>query len=507
MADTIVTPYSTAVPFMKDAIPSWLNAYDARRLGSYKLYDDIFHGTPEAFKLMIRGSEDKPIYVPSAKQIVNTMARYTARGWGYSVDPTMGSESEQVLAITTFGDLFNRERILPMFSSAKRFGLIRGDWAFLVLADPNKPEGRRLSIRSIDPSIVFPIWDANDDQVQVGVDLIERFMTADNKEQIKRQRWIKGRHPLHPAYESAGQWDAPIMYEVALLEMKDWETKPTLVGTPVPMTPLDARITALPVYRLRNNEEPGNHWGSSELRGMERLIAGINQAISDEDIALAMAGLGMYTTDGGAPINDDGEEVDWDLGPGKVVETGHDRKFERISGVASVQPVLDHIKFLQESMYRTTGISEVALGQVDVTTAESGIALQLRMGPILDASGEKDLEIQAVMDNMLFDLRAWFEVYEGINLQNVSVLSSFEEKIPQNREKSITELLELLSNNLVTKKFVLDTLSEKFGYEFPPGMLEELEAASAAMQAQLDPYGDRLADPDAEGEEVPEEEI
>lgn len=505
MADSIVTPYSTAVPFI-ETFPSWLNAYDARRLASYKLYDDIYHGTPEAFKLMIRGSEDKPIYIPSAKQIINTMSRYTGRGWGFSVDPTFGSESEQIAAITAFGDLFNRERMLPKFSSAKKFGLIRGDWAFLILADPNKPEGRRISIRSLDPSIIFPIWDANDDEHQTGVDLVEQFTTADNKTFLKRQRWIKGTHPDHPAFETPGQWEAPIQYQSEDLELKDWEINPKVAQVRVPPTMLDPRITALPVYRLRNNEEPGNPWGSSELRGMERLIAGINQAISDEDIALAMAGLGLYATNGGAPVNDDNEEVDWDLGPGKVVETGGDREFKRISGVASVEPVMQHLDYLHAQMMRSSGISEVALGQVDVQSAESGIALALRMAPLLDASAEKDLEIEAVMDQMLFDLRSWFDVYEGVNLVNTSVVSAFGEKLPQNREKDFTELLELLNNNLVTKKFALDTLSEKFGYDFPPGMLEELEAASAAMAAMTDPYADRLADPDAEEEEAPAEE-
>lgn len=500
MADS--TPYSTARPFV-GALPTWLNSYDAERLASYKLYEDMYHGTPEAFKLMIRGTEDKPIYVPSAKQIVNTMSRYVGRGWGFSVDPSMGSSVEQTQAIVSFGELFNRERILPSFASNKRFGLIRGDWAWLILADPLKPQGRRISVRSVDPGMVFPLFAEDDPDQQTGVDLIEQFTTPDNKVYIKRQRWLKNTHPLHP---NAGNYDAPIWHEVALLEMKDWETKPKVVQIVTPGVLLDPRITALPVYRLRNNEEPGNPWGSSEIRGLERLAAGVNQAVSDQDIALALAGLGMYTTDGGAPVNDDGEEVDWDIGPGKVVEVGTGRSFTRLDGVRTITPSLDHINYLHQQLFRTTGISDVALGQVDVQTAESGIALTLRMAPLLDAASEKDLEVEAVMNNMLFDMRAWFEVYETINMQNVSVVSTFGEKLPQNRTAEFTELMTLLGENLVTKEFVLDQLTKKFGYEFPPNMLAELEAASAAIAAQMDPYGQRLADPEADAEAPAEEE-
>ena len=93
---------------------------------------------------------------------------------------------------------------------------------------------------------------------------------------------------------------------------------------------------------------------------------------------------------------------------------------------------------LEKNLFRTTGISDVALGQIDAVSAESGIALQIRMAPLLDAAAEKDLEIDAVMNQMLFDLRAWFQVYESVNLDNTSVTSTFGEKLPVNRSAHTT---------------------------------------------------------------------
>ena len=60
----------------------------------------------------------------------------------------------------------------------------------------------------------------------------------------------------------------------------------------LPPTELPAAITAFPVYHVRNRTEPLNPWGSSELRGLERILAGLTQAVSDEDMALALEGLG-----------------------------------------------------------------------------------------------------------------------------------------------------------------------------------------------------------------------
>lgn len=502
MADS--TPYSTAKEFFGGSLPQWLNSYDAERLASYKLYKDIYDGNPGTFTVMLRGGTDRPIYIPSAKQIINTMGRYVGRGWGFSVDPSAGSESEQATAIQAFGDLFNREKMLAQFASNKRSGLILGDWAWYIVANPLKQEGRRISVRSIDPGMVFPIHDPDDLDSQIGVDLIEQTQLPDGKTYIKRQRYLKPSHPLHP---NAGSFDAPVAYESLILDTKDWEDpkKAKKVKTLVPMQLLPAQITALPVYHLRNNVEPGNPFGSSELRGLERLLAAVNQAITDEDLSLAMAGLGMYATDGGAPVNDAGDEVDWDLGPGRVVEVGAGRSFTRVSGVASVSPSQDHLGYLEKQMFRTSGISDVALGQVDVSVAESGIALALRMGPLIDAAEEKDLEVTGVMNQFLFDLRSWFAAYEGLNLDNVGVASSLGEKLPVDRAARFKELMDLLAGGLVDKEYCLDALTKEFGYQFPANMLARLDAAAQQAAALADPYADRLANPDGEQEPANDE--
>ena len=72
-------------------MPTWLNSYDAERLAAYKIYDDMYHNNPGAFQLMLRGTEDMPIYMPTAKSLINTLARYVGRSFDFAVTPKVGS--------------------------------------------------------------------------------------------------------------------------------------------------------------------------------------------------------------------------------------------------------------------------------------------------------------------------------------------------------------------------------------------------------------------------------
>lgn len=487
----VTTPYSTVRPYMPAALPQWLNEYDALRITSYKTYEDIYWGNPDAFKLVIRGTNDRPIYVPSGRVIVNTMNRYTGKNPRVVLDPGSGQTADQALALQAISDLFTRERFVAQYNSNKRFGLIRGDWCFHVLADPAKPQGKRITIKGIDPGSIFPITEATDVDRVLGWDIAEQVIDGD-KTLIVRQRYLKSDHPdrgLPPG--------GTITYQKDVLEVEGWETPQakrvaSRTYVAVPSVELPPAITALPVYHIRNFEEPQNPFGASELRGMERIIAGINQAITDEDLTLALQGIGLYFTDAGAPVNEAGEEVPWRLGPGEVVEVGTGKTFGRVQGVTTVGPFQDHIAYLHDQLGRVSGASDVAQGVVDVTVAESGVALALRMGPIITEAEDKDVGIKSTLDQMLFDLlTGWFPAYESQTFADVRGEFTFGSKLPEDKAKKFDQLLQMFNSNLISGAYFRDAVRE-LGFDIPLEMgadiLEEQQAAAEA----LDPAGARL---------------
>lgn len=486
MATTTVTPYSTALPFVAE-IPSWLNEYDAQRIAAYNLYEDMYRNHPESMTLMLRGTDDKPIFLPSAKRLINTISRYVLRGWGFNVvgtdDPVTGealpfTDEEVTAAIAAYGRLFKRERFLSVLKSAKKDGLSKGDWCIYVWADPEKPAGSRISIKAIDPRLFFPIYAEHDPDRITGQDIVEQYTVGDSQF-LKRQRFLKNTNPLHPSF---GNYEAPIAREVSYIQIQDWEDPAKMkvytgdLGDAAPALPMEELpgIFNLPVYHIRNNETSGNPFGTSDLSGIENIIAGINQGITDQDMALAMAGLGFYWTDGGGPVDEDGNEVNWIIGPGRVAEVGDGKKFGRVTGVASVEPSKAHIEMLEQRAQQTMGINDVALGAVDASVAESGIALALRMAPLIDATDEKDEVAIEVLNQFLYDLRAWFEVYEGISMPNVTAVSVLGEKLPKNRKERMTELKDMFLDGVISLAYYHEILQDEFGFQFPAGMINEL---------------------------------
>lgn len=482
----VSTPYSGAKKLINTAdIPTWMNEYDAARVASYQLYEDIYWTNPLTFKLQQRGKDESPIYIPSGRVIVNTMNRYAGVDWMPRIDSQFGTPEEQAAALLAFNDFFKRERMGSQYNSNKRYGIMRGDWCWYITANSKKPQGSRIKIRAIDPGMVFPINDADDVDLILGYDLIEQIRIGSDT-RIKRTRYLKSEHPDHPSGDEIP--GGPISYQVDALEVQGWETDPKTVryDQAVPPTLLPTQITTLPVYHIKNFEEPQNPFGSSEMRGIERVMAAINQSITDEELALALEGLGMYKSSKAAP-----EGGVWQLGPGRVV---HDESFARVNGVNTVGPFQEHLKYLHSQIDQVTGTSDVAKGTVDVTVAESGIALALRMGPILSASKEKDTSIQEVMDNMVFDLRRWFMAYEGINMENVRFGSTFGEKIPKDNKRRFDELMQMYSADppLITAAYFRDAARE-MGIDIPIDMKGlDIAQERAQMAEAMDPHGSRL---------------
>jgi len=484
---TPFTPYSTAAPLM-GTLPSWIGSLlDQQRILSYQLYEEIYWNVPETFKLTARGAEDRPIYVPTARTLVDTTNRYVGAQFGFAVDPMLGSPNDQAALQLAFRSLFARERVRSQFAANKRFGLIRGDWLWHVIADPAKPQGRRLTIRPVDPASYFPIYDEDDIDRVVGCHLVDPFEDpSDNgKMKIRRQTYRKT--------ETGG-----VTVEEGIFELDKWEGpqhRPVKVIRAVENLP--PQITALPVYHVRNFEEPGNPFGSSELRGLERIMAAVNQSVSDEELALALDGLGMYATDSGAPVDEDGNDTDWVLGPGRVVELEDGKTWKRVGGVSSVAPQQDHIKMLLNFLHEAAGTPDAARGKVDVAVAESGVSLMLQMGPMLSKADEKDQIILDVHTQMFFDLvTGWFPAYESTSFGEALVVPTLGDKLPVDRAAKFKELNDMHERRVISSSFYRAEAT-KLGYVFPEDIgvdiIQEEQALTEAA-AIADPFAERAAE-------------
>lgn len=491
-----LTPYATARPLM-GPLQSWLSPDDAVRLEAYGIYEGMYKNVPQSFKLVQRGNEQNPIYVPSAKTIIEATNRYLAKKWTYAMDPKLGSDQERAALDTMLQQLFRREKMWSKFAIQKRYGLIRGDQVWHIVADDTKEPGRRISIYQVDPGAYFPIVDDWQPDKLYGVHLVTPVEGDDGKTVIKRQTYRKepnGRISYELSWWQVGAWDD----RVDGAKLKKAEKVPQGDFNKPTKYELDPRITAIPVYHIRNNEDTGNTFGTSELSGLESIIAGINQSISDEDLALALEGLGLYATTSGPPVDDDtGEETNWRLGPGWVVEIDEDSTFERVSGVGTVEPYQTHIGALRGFAHESAGIPDVAVGGGDVQVMESGIALSFRMSPLLSKNEEKEQEILSVMDHLLYDLATmWFPTYE--QLENAArPVSICDDPMPVNRAAVLEEIVQMLSTDppLISTEYARQLLAEKLGYDFPDEMGEAVvtEAAAIADARNIDPFAGRVA--------------
>ena len=487
------TQYSSLDP-MFGVMPSWVTSeQDRQRIASYSLYEDMYWNHPDAYKLVRRGSESNPLYIPSAMTIIESVNRYLAKGWTFVADPLLGTPEERKLLAAWMNQLFRREKIQSKFLSQKRYGLIRGDAVWYLVADPNKPPGRRLRVLEVDPASYFPIPDPADEDRILGVHIVEQTLARDEKTTIiKRQTYRKtetGQISYELTWWQIGAWDD------RELDVKDLKRAADPPGPDVPLTMLPPEVTSLPVYHIPNQRTPGAVFGSSEMRGIETLAGSISQTVSDEELALALSGLGLYVTTSGPPVDDDGNETVWEIGPGYVAEIDPEADWKRVNGVTSVTPSLDHARFVEAKMREARGIPDIAIGNVDVQVAESGIALALKMAPILSSNAEKENEMLATYDQMLYDLATmWFPAYEGVSFGQAVPVSVVDDPLPINREKVFNEIMTMVEKGFITLEYGRQLLSEKLGYEFPQEMGESVvaEMETLAKARNADPWLDRV---------------
>lgn len=491
-----LTPYSSVKPLM-GPLDQWLTAEDAERLQAYAVYEGMYKNVPDVFKLVQRGDEQNPIYLPSARTIIEAKNRYLAKGWNYAIAPGLGSDQDRAALNFALETLFRREILRTKFGTQKRWGLVRGDQVWQIVADLDKPEGRRISVYEVDPASYFPIYDPwNPDKI-MGVHLVDPVLNDGGKTVIKRQTYRKednGVISYELSWWESGAWDdrddSIVLKKVAGKEIPTGEhNKPDFYDLP-------AEITSLPVYHIKNNRVTGQPYGTSDLAGFETLISGINQTISDEDLTLAMQGLGLYWTNSGPPVDEEGEETNWKFGPGWVLEIDEDSTFGRVGGVNSVEPMLGHMAKLEGSMREAAGVPNIAIGNVDTQVAESGIALAFHMAPILSGNREKEDEILGVMDHMLFDLvTMWFPAFESLDTP-ARAISQIEDPLPTNRKAVLEEVTSMLSTDppLISVEYARVIIQEKLGYDFPAEMANAVvtEAQAIAEARAVDPFASRV---------------
>lgn len=482
--DQVVTPYSTITPFVSSK-PNWMDEADAERVAAYDAYDNMYWSVEQAFALIRRASDGPPIYVPKPKVIVDSTAHYLLKGLQITLeDPERDKEFDKFLR-----DFLKREKFYSRFAVAKHAGVVKGDWVLHITADPRSRPGSRVSLVSVNPSRYFPEHDPDDLDKIKRVRLIEQQLHPDDNQKTILKI-------LEYWYEGSLVWRTENMWE-----MEGWNNpkRAKKLKQLIAPGPLPSAITQIPVYHFRNAEWDDLPFGNSELKGFENLFASVNQTVSDTDLALALVGLGVYATDAGRPVDEEtGQEVDWEVSPGKVLEVPGATLFKRLEGITTVTPVYDHVSYLEKTLHQASGTSDVALGEVDPATAESGIALAIKFMPTLAKIETRDQTGIDVLTQLFYDIKFWFLAYEGKDYLDIDLIPKIGEKLPINRAKLVEELNNMIDRNVISRQYYRVKMQE-LGYEFPDDIdkqvldeikeMQEAKTPPQILDAQGNPQG------------------
>jgi hypothetical protein len=246
-----------------------------------------------------------------------------------------------------------------------------------------------------------------------------------------------------------------------------------LISTTLEAEALPEPIDTIPVYWFPNLAWDDGPYGYSELRGFERSFQSVSQVTTDQGTALSLEGLGVYATDGGKPVDQAGKETDWEIGPGKVMETPSGAYFRRVEGVGSVKPNIDHIDYLESKIREAGGLSDVALGRVDVQTASSGIALAIKFMPTLAKLDERDKTGTDRLTQLFYDWQNWYQAYEEAKLEG-EIIVSIGDKLPTDRTGRINELNNMIDRGVISKVYYRSEM-QKLGFEFPDDIEEQID--------------------------------
>ena len=440
--------------------PHWVPEADQARIAAYIKYDELYWNDPTQFSLRVLENEE-PLYIPNARTIVDTTAHYLLKGLKLKVaekDATLKEHLESFL---------DREMFYSRFHTAKHAGVARGDFAFHMTANPAKAATTRISLNSVDPSSLFPIYDDDIPDKMTGCHIAEEYTVEGESETFVRK--------LTYRLEEAEDGTRRVSREEGIyrLEPKWYGKTPELFKQTIPFGYLDDRITAIPIYWFKNLDWDGQDFGSSELRGFESLLRSVSQGSTDVSMSLALEGLGVYATDGGRPVDDRGVEVDWEIAPGRVMEVPQGSYFRRVEGVGSITPATDQINYIESKLREASSLSDVALGRVDVQTAQSGIALAIKFMPTLAKIEQRDLAGLGKLKQLFYDWKTWYEVFEGIHLDG-DIIPEIGDKLPSNRTERVNELNNMLDRKIISRQYYRDEMT-KLGYLFPADIDTQVE--------------------------------
>lgn len=517
--------YDTVAPFGRTApasVPESAVA-DRKRVVAYETYEDIYTNVPTIFLAVLKeesGNEELRRLIPSARTIVEATNRYFANGLTWvaappvpasGVDPA-ASEAGAAVADESVAEtmaaldaLFKRERFNSKFTSLKRWMLIRGDAMLHVTADPTKDEGSRLTIREINPSSYFAIEDPADAERVIGVYLVNVVANDEGEEIVARLEYRR----MVDA-ETSATYGAPlgsVFMRMTFWELDGWDDRASdedLASVAAPARfgadrfalllqgmALPPSVKAIPVYHFPNGERGGDIYGTSEIQGIETLILGINQTATDQELAIALQGLGLYWTDSGRPKDSEGNDVPWMISPATMLELDDGKKVGRLDGIGSITPSLEHMAFLGAQARETTGTPDIAVGAVDVKVAESGVSRAIQFAPVLAKNAEKEETLRGILDQFLFDLvTGWLPAYEGYTDNGTRVTAEFGPALPVNAKELVELLVALVKDKVVSAAWARQQLTARLGYAFAgtegDAIVEESQALIDAAGARLD---------------------
>lgn len=481
--------YDSAIDFIEHdrefskLVGNLTNNDDKARIKAYELYEDFYHNRPEHIRVTLRGEDDDSveIYVPSLKKYVEAINRFLAVNFQYYIDPDgSGNADEQANVDNALATLFKNEKVLAKFNKMKRYMLMKGDACFHVVGLPWERPGKRVKIYELKPEHYFPIEDPVTGHVMGAhiVDIIGNPRNTPSTQRYTGDFLVRRQTYRRMVNEDTNLPTGAITSELSLWEIGRWDDR-----LPIPLRTqslslvdmiqeeheLPKEITQIPVFHWAHNSPPNSTFGMSVAAGIESILSAINQAMSDEDLTLITQGLGVYWTDASPPVDEFGNETEWEIGPGAVVRVGAGGNFNRVSGVSSVSPYLDHVKQLDEFAQQGLGVPDIAIGMVDVQTAESGIALQLKFGPMLAANAETELTMVDTTDDFLSSLvNGFIPAYEKVpNNGQIEATTQFDDAMPKNQDQELTNILSIWqqTEGVTGVEWLYTQLNDIMGYE------------------------------------------
>lgn len=502
--------YGSAEPIRADAknFPNAVNEFDKARLSTYRLYEDLYLSNSSDYKVLLRGgsTDQRPIYVPNGEKIVEAKIRYCGIGMEYKYSKIDQATEDAIKK------LLSRENWEQKFGSLKRWNEIRGDHVLLLIGDEDKDEGSRLSIIEVDPSSYFPVEDPKFPGKLIGQYIVDEYPKPNG---TKGEVCARVQKYMRTLGEDGAPIPGPIKYSEALYETGKWDDRPDsalkaedikLLESLTEEEDLPAEITTLPAYHFRGHPMGDNMFGRSGLAGLESLIAAVNQTMTDEDLIMVFGGLGFFATDASPPRDSRGQVLPWTISPLSMVEHGKDQKVYRVNGVPSLEPSQTHMTFAQDAMQQTKSVPDIAVGVVDATVAESGIALELKLSAILSAGAEQELEFKSVLKKFFYNLATqWLKAYEGLGIEDskneLEVEITFKDPKPVNQEKRFNQLMQLWEASVISAKKLCEELSKVMGFELTEADFKQALKDKAEVAKNADPFGAQMLDEQNAGDD------